>query len=474
MAPAKTGGRGGRQCGCISLAANSEAKAVTPFGWSASLTGRSATTEAAGAPVARGSFLELYDAIPDADIGGRVGLLSVRLQTDWRNLFAELRRDRPVFVTPFFTMITRRGDVLETLSQHELFSVRGYQSKMDPSVGPFMLARDETELNWHDKALMRSLLRLGDLPQIRQIVADAVRDAAGDGQTIELVSSVGRLAPLRVVQRYFGFPGPDDATMLRWSRASQADMFRNPTNEPAVHAANVQAGQEMQAYVRRLLDEKRSRSASGETDAIARLLRIAAADELGMSVDRVVSNVCGLLVGAIETASQAIVHATEQILSRPDVKAQAIEAAKAEEHGAFDAIVWEALRFNPMTTLVFRFCERDTVLAPGAPYATPIKQGAVVAACTGSAMLDGDAIPDVDAFRPGRPADVYMHLGFGHHECLGKYVGMAMVPEAVRQVLLFPAIELIEGEAGRIDFQNGPFPERFAVRRAPVRAATVC
>ena len=37
-----------------------------------------------------------------------------------------------------------------------------------------------------------------------------------------------------------------------------------------------------------------------------------------------VSNVAGLLVGAIETASQAIVNATEQILLRPEVKAQAI------------------------------------------------------------------------------------------------------------------------------------------------------
>ena len=30
----------------------------------------------------------------------------------------------------------------------------------------------------------------------------------------------------------------------------------------------------------------------------------------------------------------------------------------------------------------------------------------------------------------------HFNFGFGSHECLGKYVGMVMIPEMVRQVLL--------------------------------------
>jgi len=49
--------------------------------------------------------------------------------------------------------------------------------------------------------------------------------------------------PLKIVQRCFGFPGPDDATMLAWSRATQADMFHNLTNNAAMLQADIAAGQ---------------------------------------------------------------------------------------------------------------------------------------------------------------------------------------------------------------------------------------
>ena len=78
-------------------------------------------------------------------------------------------------------------------------------------------------------------------------------------------------------------------------------------------------------------------------------------------------------------------------------------------------------------------------------------------------MFDEAAVREPDSFDPDRPTDNYLHLGFGHHECLGKHVAMAMVPGAVLEILLTPGVALIPGPAGFIDFQNGPFPERFVV-----------
>ena len=57
------------------------------------------------------------------------------------------------------------------------------------------------------------------------------------------------------------------------------------------------------------------RDAQGE-DSVSRLLRMTAGGLSGLDTEQVVSNICGLLVGAIETTSQAIVNATEQILLR--------------------------------------------------------------------------------------------------------------------------------------------------------------
>jgi hypothetical protein len=56
-----------------------------------------------------------------------------------------------------------------------------------------------------------------------------------------------------------------------------------------------------------------------------------------------------------------------------------------------------------------------------------------------------------------------MHFGFGAHECLGKYVGMVMIPEVVKRVFLRPDVHLLPGPEGAIDFLGGPFPERFEV-----------
>jgi cytochrome P450 len=223
----------------------------------------------------------------------------------------------------------------------------------------------------------------------------------------------------------------------------------------------------MRTYLRDFLAErlKPTYGTCPAKDIVSRLAGLARSKQAAMGAERLVSNVCGLLVGAIETMSQAIVQAVEQILLRSDVTAQAIQAARAADVAPFDAIVWEALRFNPITPLVARFCERDAVLA-AATDAVPVKQGTVVAACIGSAMFDAAKFPDPDKFLPGRPFDSYLHFGYGHHECLGKYVGIVAIPEAVRQVLLVPGIHLLPGTEGAIDFQNQAFPERFMVARS--------
>jgi cytochrome P450 len=277
---------------------------------------------------------------------------------------------------------------------------------------------------------------------------------------VDVVQTVSRLVPLRVVQRCFGFAGPDDASMLRWSWATQADMFHNLTNDPRVLEACNAAGGEMRAWLREFLATRQPWSTAAGEDTVSRLLRMSAAGLAGLDVEGVVSNICGLLVGAIETTSQAIVNATEQILLRPDVMARAVAAARAGDEPAFDAIVWEALRFNPMTTFVVRVAAADATLAPGSAHETAVRAGTVLAVGIGSAMFDPGVFPEPDEFRP-RPRTAYLHTGFGPHECLGQFVAYAMVPETIRQILLRESVRLLDGDAGRVDMAGGPFAEHF-------------
>ncbi len=414
------------------------------------------------------SFLDTFDSLSDP--AAKTTLFFTALGTDWRALFAELREKRPVLEVPAMTVVARWADVVDVLSRNETFGVL-YAPHMDPSVGPFMLARDGAVENWRDKSAMRTLLRWDDLPGIRagagEVASAALLAATQDTSGVfDVVSTLSRLVPLRTVQHSFGFPGPDDVTMLAWSRATQADMFHNLTDDPAVLQANIAAGQAMQAWVAAFIDLRQPWVDAPGEDTVSRLLRLTGQGLSGLDRQGVISNICGLLVGAVETASQAIVNATEQILLHPAQAALAIEAAQKGDNAAFDAIVWEALRFSPMATLVRRVTTEPTVIAPGSDHELAVPAGRVVAAGIGSAMFDPAVFPSPDDFQ-ARPRDLYMHVGFGAHTCLGQYVAYEIIPEAVRQILLVPGLHLLPQSGSAVDNAGGPFAESFKLGFEP-------
>ena len=204
------------------------------------------------------SYLEKYDSIPAGNVVERAKLVNQGVWGDWRGLFKELRENRPIFVTPRFTLVSLFPDVQEVLSRSQFFSVRTFAPKMDPVFGPCMLARDNTGHNWQDKSVMRTVLQLEDLPIVRKKageIAKAQLDESAKNGKIEIVRDLGKFVPIRLCGDYFGFPGPDLETMYRWSKATQDDMFRNLTNDPKVHEDSVKAGQEMREYLAELLKQ---------------------------------------------------------------------------------------------------------------------------------------------------------------------------------------------------------------------------
>jgi cytochrome P450 len=422
------------------------------------------------------TYLEQYDSLNDDQ--AKMQLVSRWIRTDWRPFFKELREQRPIFVTPGATLVARFADATEILASPRIFSVRLYSQHMDPVFnGPLMLTRDDTAVNWREKGIMQAVLRPEDLPVVRQMAAqftdESLHGRPSDGH-IEVVSRLGRYVPVRVCGDYFGFPGPDLKTMYRWSKAIQCDMFKNLQNDPAVHEANLQAGQEMLQYLDDLLHDKQAAICKADPnppqDTFSRLIRTQFPLELDFNDKRILINVAGLLIGICETTSQAIVQALAQILARPQIKQEAMDAAQEPQPDRFDRYVWEALRFDPINPLLFRYCESDYELAAGSARRTIIPAGTVVFALTASAMFDEDVVPNSDNFvvdRPGWPGLTGLHFGYGHHMCLGRHVAGAMIPEVIRRVLLLPSVRLLPASEGNIDFQGGPFPERFVIGVGP-------
>jgi len=451
------------------------------------------------------SYLERYDSIPTENVADRVKVVNQGVWTDWQGLFKELREKRPIFLTPRFTLVSLFPDVQEVLSRSEHFSVRTFAPKMDPVFGPCMLARDNTEHNWQEKSIMRSMLQLEDLPLVRkragEIAKSRLDESAKTGK-IEVVRELGKYVPIKICGDYFGFPGPDLETMYRWAKATQDDMFRNLTNDPKIHEASVQAGQEMRVYLGQLLQQKKAQIAqdspksiddlsSGEifqgwlksifspgtstsnqnpqngipaapADIFTRLANTKFPSDIPFDETKIISHMIILLVGSIEGTGQVITQGVEQILKRPEIFAKALAAAQADDNQTFDKYVWEAVRFNPFSPFLVRFCEADYTLAAGTPRETRIPAKSIVLAGVGSAMFDGAVVTNPDEFSIERPKYNYMHFGYGSHTCLGEHLGGVIVPEVIKQILLRPGIKLLPGDEGKVEYQ-GYIPGRFVI-----------
>jgi cytochrome P450 len=412
-----------------------------------------------------GDYLTRYDETAGQDPAAGVGLVAGWLRTEPQALFTELRRDRPILNTPLFTLVTRFPDVTEVLSTASVFGVGLYAARMDPALGgPIMLTQDETPLTWREKGLMQAMLDPGDEGRVREIVAraaDEALDAAEPEGRIEAVGTLFRHVPIRVCAEYFGFPGPDDRTLSRWSRAVMTDVTANLPGDPELHARSLDAGKEMLHHLRGLLADQRARP--GDGTVLARLVGTRLPAELAWPDDRIVINVAGLLLGFLENAAGSAVQVVSGLLRDPRLHEQAAAAARHPDPERFDPFVWEALRRDPFLKMIVRTCVRDHVLAAGTPRETHVPTGRLVLAAVASAMWDENVVPEPGEFRLDRPRHAQLHFGYGPHACLGVHAGAVTVSECVRRLLRRPGVRLLPGPDGEIVRDRGIFPDRFTL-----------
>ena len=391
-------------------------------------------------------------------------------------LFGVIRNTRPNLSLPGSggpVFVTRYYDVCEALNRPEFFNVI-YAPMMDPSVGPFMLGRDDTTINQRDKGIMRALIQREDLPRVRDLVAritkDAIRPHLSNGE-IDVVKHVSRHVPMRLTGNYFGFPGPDIDTMLRWSFTTQHDMFRNADENKLVHEANLQSGREMKSYLDTWIPQRREELKINPEldDILCRLLKLETPKEIGFGEQRIASNIMGTLVGGGETTSQAVAQILVQLFKRPAQLRGAIDAAKAGDDETLYAYCWEALRFDPITPFVARLCVKDYKLASGTLRSLKVKAGQTVLISTRSAMKDGRVLQSPRSFRIDRPEYHYLNTGYGHHTCLGDHVSRVQVPEMIKHLLLLPGVRqhqgiTTDGSPHLARGEKSPFPESYVLK----------
>jgi cytochrome P450 len=433
------------------------------------------------------NYLAQYDAAAEAD------KFPLVYQWMWKEplpFFKELREKRPILVTPEVTIISRFDDVTAVLNMPKIFTVDLYLPKMGNGI--YLMAHDDDALHSREKAMMESLLNRDDLPAVRKIIAKLSQDIldAANG-SLEIVNEFCRMVPAGLVQEYFGLTGVDKKDLIEWSYWNQYNTFHNQPYDPlpadkkayieeqqtrvskllGIYIAELMARRtlaiklENANFLRRaglevckllrILQGKKHEALTD--DIVTRMLRNHFPEAMDLDLKRLGVNGGGLLIGAIETTSQAVAQVIQYLLNDPVWLPKAQAAAQLADPTEFDGIVWEALRYVPISPYLFRKSASDYTVGMGSDYATLIPAGTIVLPLTQSAMFDPRAFENPEQFIPQRNWYHYFHFGFGSHECMGKYIGMVMIPEMVRQVLLRHNIKA----NAAIDYKSGPFPEAY-------------
>jgi cytochrome P450 len=453
-------------------------------------------------------YLKEYDAAPATK---KYPLVRGWMKSEPLPFFKQLREERPILVTPECTLVTLYSDLTDVMLMPKVFTVDLYKPKMgvtDTDVG-YLMAHDDDALHYREKSLMQGLLNREDLPRVRALIektAKRILDQA-DGR-IEIVNQYCRMVPAHLVQDYFGLDGIDRQDLIVWSYWNQYDAFHNQpfdlnppeqfqyivekhgwvTEQLVFYIATlmgrklitVRIGNMISAMLApfrligslicRLLGCAPGKRPSKDT-MVKRMLRSPMAKEVDFGITRVGVNAGGLLIGAIETTSQAVAQVIEFFLvTRRDLLAEVKQKASMSNPDQFDAMVWEALRFVPISPYMFRQASTDYAIAKGTEHETEISAHTNVLLISQSAMFDSYAYDKPETFNPDRNWYHHFNFGFGSHECLGKYVGMVLIPEMVRQVMLRTNIAA-KGKIARTNGAlygdgpgagaDGPFPEEF-------------
>ena len=365
--------------------------------------------------------------------------------------------------------VTRFPDVQEALSRPDIFNVT-YAPMMDPSVGPYMLGRDCTEINQRDKGIMRAFMRMEDLPAIRQKVRslanESVKKQLYTQNQIEVVTTLSRLVPIQLTGEYFGFPGPDLASMFRWGRATQYDMFHNLDNDPKVHQDNIDAGQEMRAYLNKLLPERRAQLAARR--AARRCLQpfaqkqFRARDRLRRRAHRHQHD--GDAGRRHRDHQRRHRPAARPAVQTPEDPARGHRGRQQRRRSADVSLLLGSAALQPDQSVRRAALPDDYRIARGTLRAKTIKAGATVLVSGRSAMRDGRQLPAASSFAIDRPESIYMHLGYGMHTCLGDQISRIQVPEIVRRILRIPGVRPVappDYGVGPDGVEPGPFPEHY-------------
>jgi len=274
------------------------------------------------------------------------------------------------------------------------------------------------------------------------------------------VNEYARIVPLYLLEAYFGVPIEDENKMKEWMRILFHHLFLNLTNDPAIQKDASKAADELKLYIDKLIQDRKQKVLNGDQldDTILNRLLLLQKESAWISDDVIRRNVCGFIIGAVDTTNKACTLAMDVLLNDSVSLKGAEQAAIANDIPLIGKYMLEALRFKPHNPIVIRYNKNASIIShKGKNYKVP--ENATLYIGLISAMWDKTAYENPHQINLSRKVE-YFHFSSGLHACAGKYINMVQIPELMVGLLRLKNLRRAPGKEGQILF-DGPFPNRF-------------
>jgi cytochrome P450 len=340
-------------------------------------------------------------------------------------VLAKAREGHWLARTPMGYMVTRHEDVTAILRDRRFLSALSLITQMQGVDDSRFFARRRRSIlsvDGDDHARLRRLVAPAFTPKsadrlrpfMRDVINGLVDDVATDGRC-ELVQDVCEPYPIPIVCELLGAPKEDWKLFSNWA----SDIFRIFNNDLENDMARIDAASdELDAYVRAMVDERRSRPAD---DLLSDLIAI---EEEGdrLDTDDLVGLAEAVLMAGTDTTRNQLACSVALFTEHPDQWAML-----AEQPDLAKRAVEESMRYLGAVRGTMRIAGEDVeyrdVVFPAGTFVATSLTGANYDAATWDAPESFDITKERDATQ--------MTFGSGIHFCLGASLARAELAEAL-------------------------------------------
>lgn len=353
-------------------------------------------------------------------VGRRFGEMS-SLFTDPYPLYRRLRADKPVTFSPEVGawLVSRYDDVKAVCADPGTFSSRGLTRPFDephPAVAavlrtgyrmvPIAISTDGAahQRFRHPYVQAFAQSRTAAFGPVAAGVVDEHLDRVLPLGECDLVNDLARPVTVEVILRVMGISAEHIDDAARWSKDLVAFLFAPAElDERIAQAHNLVA---FQHFIAGEIERRRARPAA---DVISAVVHEQLADAEPLSMDELVSALCGLVMAGHKTTIDTIGNGVAALLAERDRWTRL-----CDDPSAIPSVVEEMLRFDAPLQGLWRVATRDTVLG-----GVSIPAGDRIMVLFGAGNRDDSAFDRPDEMRFDRSPNRHLSFGHGVHYCIG-------------------------------------------------------